>query len=103
LHIKHLKGHSESVEVFGLVWFGLAWKALNPVPSVSESVSKVGIELLRQLKICCWLIIMIILLVDIVSTILELQGLDFKGTFGIFMCPKMGLRVPESKNRDHFY
>ena len=25
------------------------------------------------------------------------------GTFGIFRCPKMGLRAPESKNGDHFY
>ena len=25
------------------------------------------------------------------------------GTFGIFRCPKMGLRAPESKNGDHFF
>ena len=25
------------------------------------------------------------------------------GTFGIFRCPKMGLRAPKSKNGDHFF
>ena len=25
------------------------------------------------------------------------------GTFGIFRCPKMGLRAAESKNGDHFF
>merc|ERR1712055_614885 len=29
--------------------------------------------------------------------------LGLLGTFGIFRCPKMGLRAPESKNGDHFF
>ena len=32
----------------------MAWKALNPEESVSQSVTKVGIELLGQLKTGTW-------------------------------------------------
>ena len=33
----------------------------------------------------------------------KVEQMQPMGTFGIFRCPKMGLRAPESKNGDHFF